>query len=152
MPEAHSREERQRSIREILRSSAVPSQDELVEQLRSRGHDVTQSSVSRDLREIGVAKVEGRYVLSGDVGVSSDIQVDRVLRDGLLSMTRGGGNLLIMHTVVGGASRVALAIDQSGWPEVAGTIAGDDTIFVATASAADQKRLRERLAAWEVSK
>ena len=61
------------------------------------------------------------------------------------SVTAAGPNLLVLHTVIGGASRVGLEIDRAGWPESVGTIAGDDTVFVATADAPRQDKLRRRL-------
>ena len=68
-----------------------------------------------------------------------------LLRNSILGTAPAGPNLLVVHTVVGGASQTALVIDQHGWPEVVGTVAGDDTIFLATSGAREQNRLLERL-------
>ena len=139
------REQRQRAIVEILGQERVVSQTELLERLRERGFSSTQSSVSRDLRDLGVAWVGGRYVLPatehGDGDGPGFQEVVRFLR----GLKPAGANLTVAFTVVGAAQTVALAMDRAAWPEVVGTMAGDDTIFVATANARDQKRLIQRL-------
>ncbi len=134
------KEARLEVIQEILDTQAVPNQDALVELLEKRGFSVTQSSVSRDLRDLQVAKVGGKYRLP------ESLRSPRALAlDGVTGVQRAGPNLVVVHTVVGGAPRVALGLDQSGWPEVIGTIAGDDTIFVATAEPVEQASLITRL-------
>jgi transcriptional regulator of arginine metabolism len=144
MPMDHEvKETRQQAILEILPSERVTSQLELVDLLRRRGISATQSSVSRDMRELGVAWIGGRYALAPE----------REERDpGLADFARflrgakpAGPYLTVVFTAVGTAQSVALAIDRAGWPEVVGTMAGDDTVFAATASARDQKRFIQRL-------
>jgi transcriptional regulator of arginine metabolism len=116
---------------------------ELVDLLRGQGISATQSSVSRDLRDLGVGWVGGRYALpsehdANDPGVA---EISGFLR----SIRPAGANLTVILTMAGTAQAVALAIDRAGWPELVGTMAGDDTVFVATSSAHDQKRFTRRL-------
>jgi transcriptional regulator of arginine metabolism len=144
MPMDHEiKETRQQAILEILPNERVTSQLELVDLLRRRGISATQSSVSRDMRELGVAWIGGRYALPAereerDPGLADFARFLRGLKP-------AGPHLTVIFTAVGTAQSVALAIDRAGWPEVVGTMAGDDTVFAATASARDQKRLIQRL-------
>jgi transcriptional regulator of arginine metabolism len=138
--------ERHATVHDILSREQVASQDQLRALLRKRGFDVTQSSVSRDLRELGAAKIAGRYVLR------ADLAGPRVSRDALSeigpwlsSVACAGAHLLVLHTPPGRASAVALALDDAGWREVIGSVAGDDTVFLATARRADQARVESRL-------
>jgi transcriptional regulator of arginine metabolism len=136
--------ERQSAIVRILRGGQVRRQEDLVRLLKEEGHDVTQSSVSRDLRVLGVSKAGGRYVLppddttraNGDFGMLA--QFVRELR-------RAGPSITVLRTTIGAAQSVAVAIDKAEWPEVAGTISGDDTIFIATANGREQDELVSRL-------
>ncbi|HWZ63307.1 MAG TPA: hypothetical protein VNX02_09820 [Steroidobacteraceae bacterium] len=136
--------QRRGAIVRILRSGAVRKQHDLVRLLRKEGLDATQSSISRDLRELGVLKASGGYVLppdeltraNGDFGTLA--QFVRELR-------RAGPSITVLRTTIGAAQSVAVAIDKAEWPEVAGTISGDDTIFIATANARGQDELLARL-------
>ncbi len=130
-------------LAKIIREQAVGRQAELVEQLRKLGFEATQSSVSRDLRELGVAKRGDRYVLS-DASLLP-ISDFASLRQFVSGRQTAGANLTILKTHVGTAQSVAVAIDGARWPEVIGTISGDDTIFIATAGAREQRQLGERL-------
>lgn len=134
---------RRAAILRILRDSTVRNQEELVQALRQEGVEATQSSVSRDLRELGVAKAGDRYLLPA---TAVDEHNPFAAVAGFVTGIRtAGDSLTIVRTTVGGAQSVAVAIDQASWPELAGTISGDDTIFLATDGAVDQGRLRERL-------
>jgi transcriptional regulator of arginine metabolism len=132
-------------LAKIIREQPVGRQTELVAILRRHGHVATQSSVSRDLRELGVAKVGDRYVLS-DAAPSpkSDFSA---LRQFVGARSTAGTNLTVLKTTVGAAQSVAVAIDSARWPEVIGTISGDDTIFIATAGVREQRKLGQRLLA-----
>jgi transcriptional regulator of arginine metabolism len=136
--------DRRSAIVRILRAGLVRKQEDLVRLLKKEGHDVTQSSVSRDLRDMGVLKASGRYVLPPD-------EVTRANGDfGMLAqfvrgLRRAGPSITVVRTTIGAAQSVAVAIDKAEWPEVAGTISGDDTIFIATASARAQDELLGRL-------
>ena len=105
---------------------------------------VSEDTVRRDLRDLGVSKASGRYVLPPD-------EVTRASGDfGMLAqfvrgLKRAGPSLTVLKTTVGAAQSVAVAIDKAEWPEVAGTISGDDTIFIATANSRAQDELLGRL-------
>jgi transcriptional regulator of arginine metabolism len=104
---------------------------------------VTQSSVSRDLRDLGVAKVGDRYVLAEDAaGPVTDL---RTVAPFVRAVLPAGSNLTVVRTLTGSAQAVALAIDRARWPEVVGTLSGDDTVFIATATARAQRTLLNRL-------
>jgi transcriptional regulator of arginine metabolism len=129
----------------IIRDGNVRRQTELVALLRKSGHIATQSSVSRDLRELGVAKMGDRYVLPENaVPAKSDFSA---LKQFVSARLTAGTNLTVLKTTVGSAQSVAVAIDTARWPEVVGTISGDDTIFIATAGVQAQRKLSERLLA-----
>src|SRR5262245_2359197 len=135
---------RRAAIARILRHSAVGRQSELVALLRREGFDATQSSVSRDLRELGVAKAGDRYLLPAVEDALTPSHFEAV--SGFLKeVRRAGPCLTVLRTMAGSAQSVALAIDKARWPEVVGTIAGDDTIFIATGGARSQRRLASRL-------
>jgi transcriptional regulator of arginine metabolism len=134
---------RRATLAKIIRESAVGRQSELVTLLRKHGHVATQSSVSRDLREMGVAKQGDRYVLPETaLPPKNDFSTLKQFVNALLI---AGTNLTILKTTVGAAQSVAVAIDTARWPEVVGTISGDDTIFIATAGAREQRQLGDRL-------
>lgn len=145
--DTHLRDQRQREILAILREHPVANQIVLMEELGRRGIPATQSSVSRDLRDLGIPRVAGRYVPPA-AGPSEDegsgIGVGEVARF-VHGFKPAGPHLSVVFTATGAAQSVALAIDRAAWPEVVGTMAGDDTIFVATAGAQDQKRFFQRL-------
>lgn len=142
-PTSEEQIQRRSAIRELLSQGPAATQASLVSALQGRGFVATQSSVSRDLREIGAIKTAQGYELpatsaSGDEHVAS-------VADLLRTTTPAGPHLLVLHTAVGAAQRVGLALDRCGWPGIAGTIAGDDTVFIATNSAAAQKNLMTRI-------
>jgi len=137
----HQQLVRRNAIMRILRGGVVRKQDDLVHMLKREGYVVTQSSISRDL---GVLKAGGRYVMppdemtraNGDFGTLA--QFVRQIRP-------AGSCLIVVHTTIGAAQSVAVAIDKAEWPEAVGTISGDDTIFIATDDQRAQSRLIERL-------
>jgi transcriptional regulator of arginine metabolism len=130
-------------LAKIIREQAVGRQTELVALLRKRGVVATQSSVSRDLRELGVAKLGDRYVLPETaIAPKSDFAT---LKQFVNARLTAGNNLTVLKTTIGSAQSVAVAIDTAQWPEVVGTISGDDTIFIATAGAEAQRQLGDRL-------
>lgn len=129
--------QRQRMIADWLREFRVGSQEELVARLSLAGIAATQATVSRDLLEIGAVKLkrEGsiRYVMPDQAGSNQAAsKLDRLLAEWVDAIIPAG-NLLVLKTPPGSANLVANALDAAGIEEVAGTIAGDDTIFVAIA-------------------
>jgi transcriptional regulator of arginine metabolism len=142
--EIHQSVARRAAILRILGESTVRNQDELVKVLRKEGFEATQSSVSRDLRELGVAKAGDRYIVPSQDASAVTNPFAAVARF-VTEIKTAGTSLTVVKTTTGTAQSVAVAIDSSEWPEIVGTISGDDTIFIATDEAKDQKRLRERL-------
>lgn len=139
--EQHSRRQ---IIAELLEHHSIHRQAELVQLLRSQGYDATQSSVSRDLRDLGAAKLRDGYTLPEHHNGNNE-QALGVVTEFIRDIRSAGPNLLVITTAIGAAQRVALTLDRISWPEVVGTVSGDDTIFVATTGAAPQKRLGARL-------
>ena len=136
---------RRTMLAKIIREQVVGRQVQLVAMLREHGHVATQSSVSRDLRELGVAKLGDRYVLpDGAAAPKNDFST---LKQFVSAQLTAGTNRTVLKTTVGSAQSVAVAIDTARWPEVVGTISGDDTIFIATAGAREQRKLGLRLRA-----
>jgi transcriptional regulator of arginine metabolism len=132
-------------LSKIIREQSVGRQTELVALLHKLGHAATQSSVSRDLRELGVAKMGDRYVLPETaLQPKNDFST---LKQFVNARLTAGTNLTVLKTSIGSAQSVAVAIDTARWPEVVGTISGDDTIFIATAGADAQRKLGDRLLA-----
>jgi transcriptional regulator of arginine metabolism len=140
-------DDRREALKRIIRRGEVGRQAELVRLLKRSGFAVTQSSVSRDLRDLGVAKVADRYVLAEDAAAPvADLSVVAAF---VREVRPAGPHLTVVRTTIGSAQSVALAIDRARWPEVVGTLSGDDTIFIATASAAAQRTVRDRLRSLE---
>jgi transcriptional regulator of arginine metabolism len=135
--------ERRDAIRSLLNEDAVETQQELVAELSALGLAVTQSSVSRDLKDLGAIKTGRGYELPSldHDGEKELAAVGNLIRDA----KPAGPNLLVIRTAIGAAQRVALALDRSGWPEIVGNIGGDDTVFVATTSGTGQKQLASKI-------
>lgn len=131
------------AIREVLSSSLVANQDELRRKLRRRGIHVTQATLSRDIHELRLAKGPGGYVLPNGNGIHAAAAEDdgppsvEDMIDSFGLRVRQAMNQVVVATVLGGAQPVAAALDHAGWPEVVGTIAGDDTVLVICA---DQRK------------
>jgi transcriptional regulator of arginine metabolism len=136
--------DRREAIMRILRGGAVRNQQDLVRLLKKEGHVVTQSSVSRDLRDLGVLKAAGGYVLPPEETTRANGDF-RALVQFVRGVKHAGPCLTVVRTTIGAAQSVAVAIDKAEWPEVVGTISGDDTIFIATNGASAQSTLNERL-------
>lgn len=136
------RARRRDAILDILAQRQVTRQSEFVERLHAAGIEATQSSVSRDLRELGIAKLGESYGR-----VQSDVSpAPTDIPSGFVHDVRtAGGSLTVIRTATGAAQRVALFLDRSEWPEVVGTISGDDTVFVATRNSKDQRQLIGKL-------
>jgi transcriptional regulator of arginine metabolism len=136
--------ERRAAIVRILRAGLVGRQADLVRELKKAGHEATQSSISRDLRDLGVLKARGRYVLPPDEQARANGDFG-TLAQFVRELKSAGPSITVLRTTIGAAQSVAVAIDRAQWPEVAGTLSGDDTIFIATANLRAQQELVSRL-------
>ena len=140
---------RQKAVRELVTTHAVGSQEDLRRLLNARGVDVTQATLSRDIHDLGLARISGdngvRYVVPESLSDDEDKPLLDNLLPQLFSRIDGVGELVVLHTVRSGAQPIAEAIDQEGFAEVLGTIAGDDTILIVTRSAEARVALTERL-------
>jgi transcriptional regulator of arginine metabolism len=140
----HLQTERRKAILRLLRGGAVRKQGELVDLLKRAGFVATQSSVSRDIRELGVLKAQGRYLAPGEEVSHAQGDFGTIARF-VREIRPAGSSITVMKTTVGAAGSVAVAVDKAQWPEVVGTISGDDTIFIATQDAQAQQQLIDRL-------
>jgi len=142
------KERRQRAIADLIRASALSSQEELAERLSSQGFAVTQATISRDLEQIGAVKVRRggnlSYALPQEVRNGAGLRLAAVFRDWVRSVDPAG-NMVVMKTPPGSAHLVGVALDNSELPEIVGTICGDDTIFVACRTAAEAEALSTKL-------
>jgi transcriptional regulator of arginine metabolism len=142
------KQQRHTAIREILERTPVASQEELRRQLGGRGHHVTQATLSRDIRELRISKGPAGYVVAANGDPDDDPPgIREVLRSFGLE-ARQAVNLLVLITTTGSAQPVAAGIDYEDWPEVVGTIAGDDTVLVVCADEKQASSLRTRIATY----
>jgi transcriptional regulator of arginine metabolism len=124
------KQERHNAIRELIAASSITSQDELRRRLVKRGFDVTQATLSRDVHELHLYKGPNGYELPNGAPDDEDQPaIDEMLSNFGLKVKQAL-NQLVLITTAGGAQAVALAIDSEDWPEVVGTIAGDDTVLI----------------------
>lgn len=141
--------ERHEVVLDLINKYDIETQEELAAYLRQEGFDVTQATVSRDIRELKLSKISaggGRQkyiILSGDDTDLGDKYI-RVLRDGFVSMNMAQ-NILVIKTVQGMAMAVAAAVDAMKLPEIVGCIAGDDTIMAAIKTVEDTRAVMEKL-------
>ena len=131
--------QRQKKILNLIRARPIGTQEALRAQLERSGVPATQSSVSRDLEELGVVKHHGRYALP---------QANGDLTRGLVSLDVSGEVLVIAKCLPGRASAVAVEIDDAAIPEIVGTLAGEDTIFIAVRDLKAQRTATKRI--WEM--
>ena len=124
------RRKRHLKILELISTRAIHTQEELAEALAGAGWEVTQSSVSRDIAALRLVKVDGAY-RRPPRGTSTQDPDERRIAESVLTAEPAGDALVVLHTPPGDANRVGVALDRLAWPEVVGTIAGDDTIFLA---------------------
>ncbi len=145
---------RQAQIQKLIRSSAIHTQEELAAALAPLGVEATQVTLSRDIRELEIIKTADGYQERAALTAGRDAgngaapglrgNLSRVLQEFLRDI-QVAQNLIVLKTNPGGAGAVALALDSEDWPEIVGTVAGDDTIFVAAESAAKARKLRQKL-------
>jgi transcriptional regulator of arginine metabolism len=137
---------RQKAILDLVRGKEIASQEELLEGLQARNIDVSQSTLSRDIQELGLAKSGGVYtVIGAEPPRSSDETIRRTLREFLTEDAAVAQNIVVLKTGPGHASTVSRAIDEAGWSEIVGSLAGDDTVFIAVSSAKESRRLADRI-------
>lgn len=150
-----SRRDRERALLEIVAEEAISTQAELVEGLARRGIEVTQATVSRDVKRLGLVKLPGpggtyRYA-PPDAEPAAPPAARETLRDAVREFVTGvdeAQGILVLWTPPGYANAVAIALDDAALPGVVATLAGDDTIFVLARTAAERGRVRRRLEGW----
>jgi transcriptional regulator of arginine metabolism len=144
-----ARSQRQKVLADLIRSEALASQDEATARLKEQGFAVTQATVSRDLVQLGAVKVKRggavSYALPDQLGDSdwAAARLRRIFSEWVQSV-EAAGNLLVLKTPPGSAHLVALALDQAQLEEVAGTISGDDTLFIALRDGATPGSVADR--------
>ena len=139
---------RHAAILKLVREHPIPSQERLRELLRKSGFDVTQATLSRDIRDLGLLKLQGSDGVHHYAAPPEEVQPPPMLSTflpNLLLRVDGTGPLLVLRTPAGSASALAAALDHEDWPEVLGTVAGDDTLLIVARSAAARRRLARRI-------
>ncbi|HKR59500.1 MAG TPA: hypothetical protein VJS64_07180 [Pyrinomonadaceae bacterium] len=134
-----NKDSRQKKILSLIQAKPIGTQQELRALLERTGVPATQSSLSRDLEELGVVKHHGHYTVP---------RLQATAGRGLLSLDRAGDTLIVARTELGLASAAAVTIDGAAVPEIVGTLAGEDTIFIAVADAKSQRAAMKRV--WEL--
>ncbi len=137
------RRKRHLRILELISTRAVRTQEELADALSADGWQVTQSSVSRDIAALHLAKVDGVYRRARNAAGRDPDEVR--IAEGVLTAEAAGEAIVVVHTPPGEANRVGVALDRLAWPEVVGTIAGDDTIFLAVRDSRAQRQVVKKL-------
>jgi transcriptional regulator of arginine metabolism len=141
------KQQRHTAIRELLQHGTVPSQDELRRKLASRGFHVTQATLSRDIHELRLSKGPAGYALPGTQLEDEDDSLPEI-RDVLRSFgmeVRQAMNQLVLMTSSSAAQPVAAAIDYEDWPEVVGTLAGDDTVLIICPDERQARMIKARI-------
>ncbi len=146
-----NRRERQAVVLRLVRDRAISTQSELVQALRDEGHDVVQTTVSRDIGELGLVKVRapsGRLVYAAPGAGDADRlrAIGAAMRRYAIGVQAAAGGLVVVTTPSGYASALAQAIDEGAHPAIAGTLAGDNTIFIAARHGAEAAELYTELA------
>jgi transcriptional regulator of arginine metabolism len=135
---------RQAQILKVIQHKRVHTQDELARELKRAGIEATQVTLSRDIKDLGLGKTGEGYVPMGRASVNTGPDLHTVLSE-FLQDVRLAQNLVVLRTAPASAGQVAAALDREDWPEIVGTIAGDDTVMVAAADASLAGKLRTKL-------
>ena len=140
---------RQNEIIRIISSADIETQEELASELRKNGFNVTQATVSRDIRELRLIKSPSKnggfkYAKPERHEVAVSERLTRILTDSLVNAD-SSGNIIVVKTLSGSANVAAEALDNLGWPEILGTIAGDNTIFIVTRNETDTSEITGRI-------
>ena len=143
---------RQNAVLRLVRENAISTQAELAQALRDEGYDVVQTSVSRDVTELGLVKVRapsGRLIYAPPGATDADRlrSIGVALRRYATGVEAASGGIVVVSTPSGYASALAQAIDEGGHPRIAGTLAGDNTIFIAAKDGTSAQELQAELAA-----
>jgi transcriptional regulator of arginine metabolism len=132
---------RQGEVLEIVRNRRIGSQKELSVHLSREGVLVTQSTLSRDIRELGLVKIRGSYQVSGELNSAPPNEILRRAFEQFVIRTAVSGNIVMIKTSPGNAHSVGVVLDSAQWPEILGTVAGDDTVFVLLRSSRNGRRV-----------
>ncbi len=136
---------RHSAIRELVTNQEVGSQEDLRRLLARRGHAVTQATLSRDLRELGLVKTPNGYGFLDSESESQSLpSLERLVREFVFQVT-AAQHMVVVKTTAGSAQPVAAALDAEEWPEVVGTVGGDDTILVVCSGRKEAQKLVARL-------
>ena len=136
---------RQKTILDLVRSGEITSQEQLLEGLLARQIEVSQSTLSRDIQELGLAKSGGVYtVMANEPARSSEESIRRNLREFLVDVAVAQ-NIVVLKTGAGHASTVSQTIDEAGWEEIVGSLAGENTVFVAVTSTREARVIADRI-------
>lgn len=145
-----NKQARQNTILQLVGSHQIASQEELKGLLAAQGLIVTQATLSRDLRELGIVRASGedgaRYMLTEMLADEAKPSLDGLLPQ-LFSRIDGVGELLVLHTLPSGAQPISEALDSQGWPEMIGTIAGENTVLIICRSPEARQVLSNRIVA-----
>ena len=133
--------DRQAALRELLQGQSFKNQDEVVKAMKRLGYPVTQPSISRDFRELGVVRVGGRYLAQESIAAEAPSMFSQFAGE----ISSAGDHLLVLKTAPGAASAVAEEIYTLTIPEIAGTVAGDNTIFIATTGKSAKTKILKAL-------
>lgn len=135
---------RQGQILKVVRSKRVYTQDELAQELKAEGIVATQVTLSRDIRDLGLAKTAQGYQELGVAVAEKSKQGFENFGIEFVTDVKSAQNLVVLRTTPGNASTVAVTLDAEGWPEIVGTVAGDDTILVVAPDNAMAEQLKEK--------
>ena len=140
---------RQNEIVRLISAEDIETQEELASELRALGYKVTQATVSRDIRELRLIKVASKgggfkYAKPERHEIAVSERLTRILADSLVNVD-ASGNIIVVKTLSGSANVAAEALDNLGWPEILGTIAGDNTIFIVVRSEGDTAEITGRI-------
>ena len=139
------KKQRHQLILKLVSTHYLSTQQDLIESLRECGIEATQSSISRDIKYLGLVKRAGQYHCPLPDAGNSSVLFDKQQRKYIQKVEMINPYMIVMKTQAATAQAIAAALDKLAWPEIAGTIAGDDTIFVATRSADHAKSIIKRL-------
>jgi transcriptional regulator of arginine metabolism len=145
-----SKKARQARILETIGKMVIRSQEELSSFLAKEGVEVTQATLSRDIRELGLIKIRGNYQASGEIQAGPSTDNLRRAFEQFVIRTGVSGNIVMVKTSPGNAHSVGVVLDAAKWPEVLGTVAGDDTVFVLLRNSSSGKKVLGRIREYSI--